>query len=443
MTEMGVCVHLAQQDRASAPDDCTMALVRIWRTVVSSLFVLSVTLVMAPTFTDIQAAQAAQATSTTRFGTLVTAPGSAQVEESAGLHDAMMELDWSKYEPSPGVFSVTYATQMKTWLAQLKTAGMSVTLGLGMHYTPSWIYALSDSRYVDQYGASSPDANLVFNQALRVQADSYLARVGHDLGFGNFTAIRLTSGGNAEMLFPAGGTYWAFDEGGQNGADMPPTMARNPYPGWRPGTAGLTTAQTDKWLTWYVSALDNVTSWQMTTLGGFGFHGTFELVTPGSGVRPDGATYLDQHELPDGVAGVGAVWDRFYAGLAGKRNIEAYVSSVADGSGSNDSCTTSDDSIALSSPAADSWSATRWLSRIADGLGMAKGGENPGYSSASAAYYANGTASGMMATGIRQAVSCGFADFYWAHDYTIWDGVTSLTRYISDLSMSVRLEPAR
>jgi hypothetical protein len=384
---------------------------------------------------------AATPASTTVFGTLVTSGGTAATEASAGIRNGMMELDWSKYEPRPGVFDATYVAQERKWLSQLKAAGMEVTLGLGLHYTPAWVRSIPDSRYVNQYGQSSSDINFVFNQTVRDQAAVYIAHVGRDLGISNFSAIRLTSGGNAEMLYPSGGSYWAFDAGAQNGRQMPSTMARNPFPGWRPGTKGLTSTQADTWLGWYVSALDNVTAWQMQTLSGLGFSGVYQVVTPGSGVRPDGVAYIDQHELPDGVAGVGAVWDRFYAGLPQKARVVVYVSSVADGSGSNDSCNSADAHVALSSPSADSWSATRWLSRIADSYGMAKGGENPDHSAGSGAssYYANSSSAGMMAAAVRQAISCRFVSFYWAHDYGVWHGAASLSGYAANIATARRL----
>jgi hypothetical protein len=41
----------------------------------------------------------------------------------------------------------------------------------------------------------------------------------------------------------------------------------------------------------------------------------------------------------------------------------AYISSVADNSGGNDTCQASDTSLALGNAAMDSWSATRWITR--------------------------------------------------------------------------------
>jgi hypothetical protein len=188
---------------------------------------------------------------------------------------------------------------------------------------------------------------------------------------------------------------------------------------------------------WYVGGLDNVTAWQMTTLGNLGFTGYYELVTPGSGTRPDDLAYDEQHDLPgDGTTGAGAVWDRYYAMLPGKARVIAYISSVADQSGHDDSCQPGDTSLPLTSTTMDSWSATRWISRIAAGDGLGTGGENPGYgvSASLNAHYTDRSSSGMMAGALRQARSCGFKVFYWAHDLQLWDGTLPFSLYSSKIS---------
>src|SRR6266481_3395128 len=83
-------------------------------------------------------------------------------------------------------------------------------------------------------------------------------------------------------------------------------MTRNPYPTWRPGQPGLTQAQIDRWVTWYVGGLDNVTNWQMQTLTRLGFTGYYQMVTPGSGTRPSYLAQTEQQHLSnDGTTGVG------------------------------------------------------------------------------------------------------------------------------------------
>ena len=79
----------------------------------------------------------------------------------------------------------------------------------------------------------------------------------------------------------------------------------------------------------------------------------------------------------------------------------------------------------------DSWSATRWISRIAAASNLPVGGENPGYGLPASleSFYTNTTSAGMMATAIREARTCNFKVFYWAHDIHLWDGTLPLARY--------------
>jgi hypothetical protein len=87
----------------------------------------------------------------------------------------------------------------------------------------------------------------------------------------------------------------------------------------------------------------------------------------------------------------------------------------------------------------DSWSATRWISRIAAANSLLIGGENPGYGLPSSldSFYTNTSSSGMMADSIRQADTCGFKVFYWAHDIHLWDGTVTFANYTADIASGV------
>jgi F5/8 type C domain len=374
----------------------------------------------------------------TLFGTLDTQPATIAAEAgSSDVSMAMFEYNWASFEPSPGVFSASYLATMKSELAAYKAAGMKVTLGLGLQNAPSWVTSLADGTYIDQTGAKSTEANFVFSAAVRTAAAAYLKQVAADIPLSNFSAIRLTSGGDGEMLYPGGGTYWGFDNAALTGNGLAAGMTPNPDPKWKPGTAGLTQTQIAAWVNWYVGGLDNVTNWQMQTLNGLGFNGYFETVTPGSGTRPDGLTQTEQANLSnDGTTGVGAVWNLYYAMLPTKTNVIAYISSVADNSGANDDCQAADATTALTSTSMDSWSATRWISAIAHHDGLAVGGENPGYGIPASidSFYTNTSATGMMATAIAQSQSCGFEVYYWAHDIHLWDGTLPFSLYASSIA---------
>jgi hypothetical protein len=367
------------------------------------------------------------------FGTLGTRPDRAAEESRRGVKVAMMELSWAAYEPVEGQFNAMYAQEMRDRLAVLRGAGMQVTLGLGMHFAPAWLFGYPDSKFVNQRGQFSAELNLVFNQALRAKAERYLAQVDRDLGLEDFWAVRLTSGGHPEVLYPGGGSYWAFDTNAQNGTDRPPMMAPNPLPGWRPGDRSPSVGQVRRWADWYVHALDDVVAWQLRVITSLGFHGFYQVLTPGGGTRPDAYARDVADYLPDGVTGVGAVWHVLYAGLPDKRRVVAFVSSLADRSGGDDSCKASDSGVAITDRAANSWSAARWIARLAHEHQLRLNGENPGWNMPAElnAHYADAARSGMMAASVRQMSSCGYQGMYWAHDDRLWSGPVSFDHYAS------------
>jgi hypothetical protein len=374
------------------------------------------------------------------WGTLDSEPGDAAAEHKAGVTGAMLELNWGSFEPSNGKFSASYVSYMQGELASFQAAGQKITLGLGSHEPPAWVLKLANATYVDQDGNVSTEADWVYSAAVRAAALVYFQQIARDFPLSDFYAIRITSGGDGEMLYPGGGTYWAFNPSALTGAGLPAGMTKNPDPAWKPGTKGLTAAQISTWVNWYVGGLDNVTSWQMTSLTGLGFTGYYETVTPGDGTRPDVLAQTEQANLSnDGTTGVGAVWNLYYAALPNKVNVIAYISSVADQSGGNDSCTAADDTLPLTSTTMDGWSATRWISRIAVANSLLTGGENPGYGLPSSldSFYTNTTSAGMMASAIRQALSCHFTVFYWAHDIHLWDGTVPFTLYTTDIASGV------
>jgi hypothetical protein len=370
------------------------------------------------------------------WGTLDSQPGHAAAEHAAGVTGAMTEFSWASFEPAPGVLSASYLATMKSILAAYTAAGQHVTLGLGLEDPPAWVLKLPDAAYTDNTGAVTPGtADLVHSAAVRSAAATYLALIAARIPLTAFTCIRLGAGnGQGEMLYPGNGTYQAFSHAALTGAGLPAGMTPNPYPAWRPGRPGLTRTQIDQWVTWYIGGLDNLTSWEMTTLTRLGFTGTYQLLTPGSGTRPSELARTEQHNLSnDGTTGVGAVWDRYYAQLPVKTRAMAYISSVADNSGSNDSCQPADATLSPASPAMDTWSATRWITRIARHNGLPAGGENPGLNLPASldTFYTNTTTAGMMAAATRQARTCALTAFYWAHDIHLWDGTIPFTTYTS------------
>jgi hypothetical protein len=381
---------------------------------------------------SLAAGPAHAATTPVIYGTLDTQTGTAVTEAKNGVTMAMLEIDWSAFQPAKGTTDPNYVASVKAELKAFQAAGMKVTLALGMADPPDWVFGLANSTYTDQNGNVAGEADFVYSQAVRQAAASYMSLVNASLPLKSFWAIRLTSGGDGEMLYPQDTGYWAFNNAALTGNGLASGMKPNPFPSWRPGHAGLTPAQIDQWVNWYVGGLDNVTNWQMQTLANLGYTGYYELVTPGSGTRPDDLAYAEQHNLPDdGTTDVGAVWDRYYKMLPNKTNVIAYISSVADLSGNDDSCQSTDASLALTNPTMDSWSATRWISRIAVANKLGIAGENPGYNLPPSMnpHYLDTSSNGMMSDAIRQARTCGFKAFYWAHDIHLWDGTLPFSLY--------------
>ncbi len=366
------------------------------------------------------------------YGTLVTKTDTAATEAGAGVRMAMLEVYWDRFEPQQGVIDQGYANEVKTALRAYQDAGMSVTLGLDTAAPPSWVFRLADSYYINQYGQQAGEPAFVFSNPVREAGAHFMARVADVVPFSNFVAARITSGGNGEMLYPNNG-LWAFSSPALTGRNLPAGMTVNPFPRWKPGRTGITAAQVDQWVNWYVGGLVNVTQWAMNTCDSLGFRGYFMPVTPGSGTRPSNLAASVAGELTgDDTTAVGAVWHRYYAQVPNKSRVIAYVSSVADGSGHDDCALATDVSVRLNSPDLDGWSATRWITRLTHEYQLAGiAGENPGYGASPELdeRYVDTSADGMMATALRQARASSFTAFYWAHDVRLWDGTVPFDAY--------------
>jgi hypothetical protein len=366
------------------------------------------------------------------YGTLVTKTDTAATEAGAGVRMAMLEVYWDRFEPQQGVIDQGYAAEVKTALRAYQDAGLSVTLGLDTAAPPSWVFRLADSYYINQYGQQAGEPAFVFSNPVREAGAHFMARVADVVPFRNFVAARITSGGNGEMLYPSNG-LWAFSSPALTGRNLPAGMTVNPFPRWKPGRTGITAAQVDQWVNWYVGGLVNVTQWAMNTCDSLGFRGYFMPVTPGSGTRPSNLAASVAGELTgDDTTAVGAVWHRYYAQVPNKSRVIAYVSSVADGSGHDDCALATDVSVRLNSPDLDGWSATRWITRLTHEYQLAGiAGENPGYGASPELdeRYVDTSADGMMATALRQARASSFTAFYWAHDVRLWDGTVPFDAY--------------
>ncbi|HEX8916800.1 MAG TPA: hypothetical protein VF796_30900 [Humisphaera sp.] len=369
-------------------------------------------------------AAAADAPPSMLFGTLLTHEARAKEEAAAGVAVVHLELAWDRYEPADGQFSDRYAAQAKAKLNAYRAAGMKVVLGTGLQHPPRWATELPGGRFVNQDGVAGPPraANLTFNPALRARAERYLARVAADLGT-DFWAVRVGSGPYVECFYPAhdaertANSYWCYDAEAQRGC---------PFPGWRPGERSykgkpFAPADVRRWYDWYLGAMVDGIDWQVAAYRRLGYRGDVHVLMPGVGSRPGDLRrcldrYLDADADKLHTTSRAAAWHEVIARLKDKAGVVVYVSSVADGSGGNDLPQPADRAVKVDDPAVNKWSATRWLTYLADRHGLAKAGENPGRGDA------NGYGPGMLTAAVAQARAGRFKAFLWAHDHNLYDG---------------------
>lgn len=366
---------------------------------------------------------AASAATAVRQGTLMSAVDRTKSESNAGIKQAMVEVGWDWVQPkSATAWNTAGLKEVRADVLAHRAAGRRVTLGFAVHETPAWAFTLPDARSIDNHGAKSGDLNVVFSQSVRNATAAYMRKVLAAVGPANIDRIRITSGGSYELLYP-GESYSSY--GRITAAGMP----AQPKTG-RPGTRS-TKAQHHAWARWYVGGLANVANWQMSVANAAGFKGTYEILMPGSGVRPSAWSAATSRHLPDGLLGLGAAWYQIAPMLANKSRVNLHQSGVGDRSGSpsDNGCRSTDSATALGSRTADAWSSTRWVSYLAKRYGFAGvSGENPGYGdSVPTSWYRN--PDGLAKSANTLARSCGFTVFYWAHSHRLWDGTLPIAKY--------------
>jgi hypothetical protein len=378
------------------------------------------------------------------FGTLRTVNDTftdkADDEQAGGTRIGHYEIYWDRAEGTNGTFSSSYATQIASETGLIRSAGLKLAVGLGLHYPPAWTFTdITNPRLVNEAGGTSSALNYVFNQLVRDQAEQYLSWINSQVGFNNVWNIHLTSGVDGEWLYPpAGGSpsggLWGYDLNAKGTAsNLPATVAPSPSPTWTPGTG--TVGQATEWLSWYLDSLADAVNWQIRLLRQtYGYTGWISVMTPGSGTRPSlMATELGNRLTGySATTGVGAVWLELYKRIVDRHGVIAYCSSMADGSGTspNDVPTGTDTSTAVTSSTADAWSAYRWIARLSSEFGLPLGGENPGFP-----FYTNSaTAATLMDATLAQAVGTPKAlATMWAHSEKLWDGTSSFATWSSKI----------
>ena len=389
------------------------------------------------------------------FGTLETANDSifstlglsyaevAKKEHDAGIHAAQITLAWKDYEVSDGVFDENYMTTIIHNITIFQHAGQKVDVQLALHYVPAWIMRIPNAFYMNQYEAKAPqaygydDPNYVFNGTIRQKVQSFevhtLQRMNALIGLNTIWDFRIDGGDGGEAYYGPSddgqghsNSYWAYDENAQGiRNNLPMGVSKTPFPGWRPGQKTyhnhpFSVSQVQQWYTWYFDSRMKYYNWQVALYRNAGFHSYLTVETPGFGTRPDEYTmnihaYLNGSGDPNGTMSRAAVWQNFYPALTNKKNIIAYVSSIADANpySTNDICQANDGRVAFNTDnAIYTWGGVRYVSYIANKYGFLKSGENPGYDAGAGSNYGLP----MLNEAVKEMASCGLLGMFWAHD---------------------------
>lgn len=376
------------------------------------------------------------------FGTLQTDPSKARLEHRSGIQVAYLGLRWDRYEPSRHDFSRRYVRRVRRELRRFRRAGALVELGLGINHPPTWLFRHDpQAAYINQYNRRyTGTANIVFSEAARREAQTYISRVQRDIGLRNFWAIRVGVDANGEFIYPSAdadgvqhNSYWAFDENAQasgSDASRPVTVPPTPFPGWKPGDRtyhgrAFTIREVSQWYDWYLAALTDAVNWQCHYYRAVGYRGYLMVLIPGAGVFPNAyhsavAHYLDGAIAPH-LMGIGAVFFKIIALIGDRVNVQIVSTSLVDDSGRprNNGCAAGDGKVDILAnppdPAIYDWSSVRWIADIArrDGLTLLNG-ESAGPQVAP--YHP-----GVMDDAARQMSSCGLMGLMWAFDSSLYD----------------------
>lgn len=398
------------------------------------------------------------------WGTLVTPTTNLTAQFAAGQRRAMVELNWGFWQlTSVGGVGVrntttTYCATTKATIQAWVDAGVSVTLGLGLHFLPLWVFTDHPTlvRFTDENGAQTPlgtnngssgSIDIVWGAKGAELYKAYLADVKAYLGdtlWGQISVIRIAiATRTGEVLYPQDGGYsWrGFSTWAQNGGANLASYARSSSDTVLAGGAGFagvptTNAQVQAHTKWYIDSLVRCAVEQQRYLTeDLGYTRRFEYVMPGSGSRPSSWNSVQaMTTLPAGhTAAVGAVWHLVAAGAGYKTRTSIHCSSTADQAGTpaDNVAVAADRAVPVLStaPSTNSWSSARWMQRLAYEHGMQWSAENPGAGTTPSAHYKDTTSTGLLAK-VEAIVTAGIQTYgkgvvaggYWAHDNRLWDG---------------------
>lgn len=296
-------------------------------------------------------------------------------ERNAGITTKLFELSWSSYETADNTYSSSYVANKQSELAAIRAAGFNVILSMGIQTAPTWIFSLSNSLYVNQYGENYTEtqhghgrANIIWNPTIRTKAGEYMARVLSDFGT-DFYAIRVGGSRYGELGYPVNtwngkvNTYWAYDVNAQ---------ASCPVPGWKPGQTSPN-GEAQKFADWYMNKLTEFQNWQIDQVRA-GYTGKIMVLYPSWGIRPtqlaaaiaknlDGSTSAESN----GETSRGFDWARNIPAITDPNVVITSTWLNPNPAWYNDAGTDQ-----------RYWSPIKYLSYLANNRGLAKFGENTG-----------------------------------------------------------------
>lgn len=368
------------------------------------------------------------------LGVLAADPQHLEADQAAGIREAMMNIDWSAWEPAKGRDDRSYVAQQVAIANRYRAHGWTVAVDVGLQAPPSWVLAQPNGQLLDQNGHPSGQANYEYSQTVRSQAVRYIAGVVKAMG--KVSSYRIGLGSAGEMMYPEApdNQWWAFSPDAQHGgSDLPPGVPATPLPGWVPGTPtwkgeAITTTQVSNWYDWYYGALVNALAWEISAFRWAGYHGTLQLLMAGYGAVP----YLYSEQMGHDLAAssldsyhtmnTATVFWRMLPDLARQVSLANTVMDITGvtnltGEPPGNACQPSDRSVplAFADPWYSGWSSTRWMAYLAAQNGLPVIGENPGNTSPSD-----------VGPIISLAGACGLSMLQWAWDSQLHSGNPSL-----------------
>lgn len=316
----------------------------------------------------------------------------------------MYEINWGALQPNGAgtALDVTLATTIANNIKSWQAMGAKVTLGLGLHFQPSWLFSTYGNavrfKNADGQWTDGDGGNAVFSQQMRVLYRDFFTKLNAYIPFGSLYAIRITSGGRLELLYPQDTSdYWCFDDAAMTGTGLAEGQVVNPAPLVVPSSNARPVAERRAFAYWYVDSLANVANWQMDELDKLGFTGYFHIMMPGVGSRPSQTESDITSTLPrSAVLAQGVAWWRIAQKLRMSaqrpaRRIVLWCSDLAKSStNANNIPQRSDRRVAIdpSVTTLNAWDSARYIKRLADEHGYNWGGECPGraYVSSTADY---------------------------------------------------------